>query len=95
MKRNVLTFAIALAFLASCSRKTGQGVDTLASDSASTLPDSATSAKNKDGIDAWNLESYLTKASPDTATIQLVTSDCAVLIYPTDDQLDELTRENG
>jgi len=95
MTRYVFIFAIILALLASCSRKNNPNGDTLASDSGTIIPDSATFAKNNEEVDAWKLESYLTKELPDTTTIQTVTSDCAVLIYPTDDQIDELTRENG
>jgi len=92
MKRYILLFTI--ASLVSCSRKNDQHRATLSADSA-TLADSMASAQNDSVADTWKLESYLTKGSPDTATIQRVTSDCAVLIYPTDDQVEELTRENG
>lgn len=97
MKSFTLLFTIAI--LASCSRNREQASDTLASANLTTLSDSTKSSNNKTenntGMDAWKLDNYLTDEISDTTSVQRVSSDCAILIYPTDDQIDELTRENG
>lgn len=87
MKTSLLPFAIAV--LVSCTQKNNRA------DSISTLSDSLASAADQKEANLWTLENYLAHESPDTTSVQLVTSTCAVLIYPTDDQIDELTRENG
>lgn len=91
MKQYLLLCAIVLT---SCSQKKDQAGNALSSDRVSSLSDSSIANSNPE-TDAWKLDTYLTQESPDTASIQRITSDCAVFIYPTDDQIDELTRENG
>jgi hypothetical protein len=43
----------------------------------------------------FQLESYLIKDKIDDTKFELVDFDCAILIYPTDEQIDEMKKEFG
>jgi hypothetical protein len=97
--REIFIIAIVVA-LWSCAKTT----DTTSSD---TLEDSlSTSVPISSSVDTsaladvdyesfFKLESYLTKVVTNDSTLEIVDRDCAILIYPTLEQIEEMKRTEG
>jgi len=64
------------------------------SDSLKTASDT-TKATEFDYDALFKLESYLASEQSDTSKVQTIDFDCAVFIYPTDEQIEELKKTEG
>jgi hypothetical protein len=81
---------VVFAALCSCSKTTD-------SKSKNSLTDTLvkTTASEVDYENLFKLESYLVSNVPEDAKLQIIDSTCAILVYPTDEQLEELKKNEG
>jgi hypothetical protein len=78
----------------SCSSKEAQNE----SDQTKTLSSELRNSQDSSDFDYdkfFNLESYLVNEEVDTSKIQSIAFDCAILVYPTDEQIDEMKKKEG
>ena len=80
--------------LCSCSRTTDKELNSDTPDSIGTVTVDTVEAPDFDYESIFKLDSYLTKIT-DKDSIQLVDFDCAILVYPTQEQVDEMIKTEG
>ena len=79
---------LSLIALIRCSP--GSGAESKATDSTLSVSEIPI-----DPNDLFKLENYLTAETPDTSMTQMADFDCAVIIYPNDDQIKSMEEEYG
>ncbi|HWA32490.1 MAG TPA: hypothetical protein VG737_00090 [Cyclobacteriaceae bacterium] len=83
-----LCAVVASVILSCCSgkvnEKTATNIDSVATESADSV-----------ALDYSLLESYVHEAVADTTNVETVDYDCAVLVYPTEDQIAAMEKEYG
>jgi hypothetical protein len=81
--------------LCSCSRTTDKGLSSVTPDSIATVTvDTVTGTPDFDYESIFKLDNYLTKIT-DGDSVQIVDFDCAILVYPTKEQVDEMIKTEG
>lgn len=85
-----LIFIIAILLLG-CTGKNQQS-DSKTTDNSATLTVDTTQFEYKD---YQKLESYLSNAKVSDSSFEVVEFDCAILVYPTERQIDEMKKETG
>ena len=80
--------------LCSCSPTTDKGLSSATPDSIPTVTADTLGATDFDYESIFKLDSYLTKIA-DNDSIQIVDFDCAILIYPTQEQVDDMIKTEG
>ncbi len=104
--KQLLTLLLSLV-LFGCTKKDGQvaASDTIATDTAKSIQtdrSDSTLAELKKEVTRFSdpdsytrLDSYLVDANPDTAVFQTINKDCAILVYPTEEQFEFMEKEYG
>lgn len=93
----ILTLGIALV---GCTKSVDQKLSSAISDSATTLSVDSSSqillldTTYIDYENYFNIESYLTRQSFESLKPEIIDIDCAILIYPTPEQLNEMKKES-
>lgn len=98
MKKLGLFLLIIIAIL-NCSRTTDSQLSIQPTDTSANLVAIATTTETItteefDYESLFKLDSYLSKKIPDSA-LQIIDFDCAILIYPTDEQIEEMKKIEG
>lgn len=85
---SILFLSILLCTCGKIKENTATAADSLKTDSIKT--------ETFDYNSQFKLENYLiNERSLDTSKIQTITADCAILIYPTDEQIEEMKKTEG
>lgn len=79
--------------LLSCSRSTDNNSSTQVDSVNAILVDTTKTEIDYEGL--FKLESYLVTTPVDTSRVQTIDFDCAILVYPTDEQIEEIKKEEG
>lgn len=82
-----ITFVAAI-ILSSCSGKVNET-------SSATIDSVAKESADSIGLDYSLVESYLRNDVTDTTDVETIDYDCAVLVYPTEDQIASMEKEYG
>lgn len=88
-----LVFILSIGLL-SCSKTTDNKSNIDTADSLTTISVDSASAPELDYESLFKLESYLTM-DIDSRKTDTVDFDCAILVYPTDEQIEEMKKEVG
>ena len=80
--------------LSSCSRTTNNK-SSIHADSVKIVLTDTTKTVEIDYESLFKLDSYLVTNIVDTSRIQTIDFDCAILVYPTDEQIEEIKKEEG
>ena len=78
----------------SCSKTSDNKSNNITTDSLTTVTSDTITTHDLDYESLFKLDSYLTK-SIDNKKIETVDYDCAILIYPTDEQIEEMKKTVG
>ncbi|MBN8701863.1 MAG: hypothetical protein J0M08_02285 [Bacteroidetes bacterium] len=95
--KSLYVYILIATGLLSCTSQTQQSdnkaLDSLTTISADTIAKIDTSSFGYE--DYGKLESYLAKNKINSSSLQVIDYDCAILIYPTENQIKEMEKENG
>jgi hypothetical protein len=90
-----LTITILVLGLWSCSRPSDKNVGNDGRDTLQSLGQVNTDTVSVDVNDLFKLTSYLDNKVIDTVSLLTIDFDCAFIIYPTDEQMEEMKKEYG
>jgi hypothetical protein len=90
-----LAITIFVLGLWSCSRPLDKNVGSKIRDTLQNLGQVNTDTASVNVNDLFKLDSYLDIKAIDTASLLTIDFDCAFIIYPTDEQLEEMKKEYG
>jgi len=88
----LLTLIVFYLGLLSCTKTSDNKINIGQPDSLKSLKTDTTEAVDDGYTDILKLESYLVTSELDTSKLQLVDFDCAVSIFPTDKQIEEIKK---
>jgi hypothetical protein len=90
-----LIFTITAFALLSCSKTTDKNSNAASDSLKLTIKDSVSNATAIDYDSYLKVESYVVPDQTDTSTCYVIDHDCAVIVNPTDKQIDEMIKLNG
>jgi len=90
-----LIFIITAFALLSCSKTTDKNSSTTSDTLKLTAKDSVSNATAIDYDSYLKVESYVVPDQTDTFTCYMIDHDCAVIVNPTDKQIDEMIKVDG
>ena len=91
--KSLFTFVFIIGFFSCSSKK--QETDNNSSDSFTIHPVEIIDTSKFEYEDYFKLDSYLSKFQIKDHSFEEVDFDCAILVYPTDIQIEEMKKENG